>query len=438
MYNKDMKALVRMAREKGIPLAGMFELTSRCNLHCGFCYVCDREKCVEDQPEKTAAEWLSMIREAADLGLLKCSFTGGDPFMREDFEEIYCNAYDMGLRISIFTNGILIRKKQRAYLEKRIPDLISVSLYGASEAAYKAVCGGEGNFRRTVESLDGLRAAGLNFELKALAMRPLMNEYEAMGSIAAKYHCPGNFDPYMCPGRDDPGRRFGDWRIPPAKIVESLMAFKKLQPHQPWTPVKEHSSNPGGVFMCGAGKASFIITYDGRMLGCPSLTCFDTYPFRDGFASAWQKLKDLIRNADRCTECLDCEEWGRCFICPADRLCEKEVHRLAGGFLGKHAHADIHCLYRAAKDDVCHRKGKEAQYSRKGFRRNPNGVYYGLRKILKHRADKSRIFLECRIERQIKYNHQAKGSGPYKDAFTIRTQFMQIDIHNAPLTCSNA
>jgi pyrroloquinoline quinone biosynthesis protein E len=62
-------------------------------------------------PEKSADEWIAMIRQAADQGLLKCTFTGGDPFMREDFEEIYCKAYDMGLRISIFTNGILIGKK---------------------------------------------------------------------------------------------------------------------------------------------------------------------------------------------------------------------------------------------------------------------------------------------------------------------------------------
>lgn len=322
MYKKDMRALVQVAREKEIPISGMFELTDRCNLHCGFCYVCDREKQAKSNSEISAEDWLSMIRQAADQGLLRCSFSGGDPFMREDFEEIYCKAYDMGLRISIFTNAILIGEKQRAYLKKRAPDIISVSLYGASEKAYRAVCGGEGNFRRTMESLDGLRAAGMAFEIKVLAMRPLINEYEAMGRITAMYDCLGMFDPYICPGRDDPERHLREWRIPPDLIAESLKLFRKPMPPQSHMPAEERTGDPDDVFYCGAGKSNFIITYDGRMLGCPSLTCFDTYPFRDGFASAWSALKNLIRNAEGCSECADCRERDKCYICPADRLCE--------------------------------------------------------------------------------------------------------------------
>ena len=317
-----MRVLSRMARQKGIPLTGMIELTARCNLRCGFCYVCDRNNQMNYPPEKTADEWLSMIRQAADMGLLRCSFTGGDPFMREDFEEIYCKAYDMGLRVGIFTNGIMIGDKQRAYLKRRIPDIISISLYGASEAAYRAVCGSEGNFRRTMESLDGLRAAGLAFELKALAMRPLMDEYEAMGRIAAMYHCSVKFDPFMCPGRDDPERRLLDWRIPPAQIMQMFHLFKRPLPSMTSALAEERQINPDGVFLCGAGKDSFFITYDGRMLGCPSLTCFETDPFREGFSSAWKTLKDMIMDAEGCAECVGCRERDRCFICPANRLSE--------------------------------------------------------------------------------------------------------------------
>ncbi len=322
MYRNDMRSLIRMAREKEIPISGLFELTARCNLHCQFCYVCDRDNQTECPPEKTTDEWLSMIQQAVDMGMLKCTFTGGDPFMREDFEEIYCKAYDMGLRLGIFTNGILIGKKQRDYLSKRLPDIISISLYGASDETYQKICGGERNFHRTTNSLDGLRAAGIPFELKVLAMRPLMNEYEAMGRIAAMYNCPGKFDSYMCPGRDDPQRELRDLRLPPAQILELFQLFNKQLSSSTITEPEKRKGNDGRVFFCGAGKSSFMITYDGRMLGCPSLTCFDSYPFRDGFASAWRALKEMISTAESCPECADCQERDRCFICPANRLCE--------------------------------------------------------------------------------------------------------------------
>ena len=317
-----MRSLVQTAAEKEIPIAGMFELTAKCNLHCGFCYVCDREKQMISPPEKSADEWIAMIRQAADQGLLKCTFTGGDPFMREDFEEIYCKAYDMGLRISIFTNGILIGKKQRAYLSRRVPDLISITLYGASEAAYQDVCGGKDNFRRTMESLDGLHAAGLCFELKVLAIRPLLYEYEAMGNIAAKYQCPGRFETYISPGRDDPERNLRDWRVPPARVTELMRSFTGPLASFSQKQEEKRAVNHGGVFHCKAGKSSFIITYDGRMLGCPSLTCFEAFPFRDGFVSAWYTLKDMIKSAEACSDCANCQEQGRCSFCPADRLCE--------------------------------------------------------------------------------------------------------------------
>jgi MoaA/NifB/PqqE/SkfB family radical SAM enzyme len=322
MYDNSMKALIMMARSRGIPLSGMFELTSKCNLRCGFCYVCDRGKQICEPPEKNTDEWLSMIRQAADMGLLRCAFTGGDPFMREDFEEIYCKAYDMGLRVSIYTNGILIKHRQRAYLKKRMPDLISISLYGASESTYRAVCGGGGNFHRTMESLDGLRGAGIAFELKVLAMRPLIDEYEKLGRIAVKYSCPGKFDPYICSGRDDRERKLLDWRIPPSQISDVMRRFQSQFAPENMSLAEDRTVSFDGVFQCGAGKDTFIITYDGRMLGCPSLTCFDTYPFREGFETAWNTLKNMINNADACPECADCIAQNRCFICPANRLCE--------------------------------------------------------------------------------------------------------------------
>lgn len=322
MYIDEMIALNKMTRSKGIPFSGMVELTPRCNLHCGFCYVCDRNKPYAEPPEKSSEEWLDLIAQAAEMGLLMLSFTGGDPFMREDFEEIYCKAYDMGLRLGIFTNAILIGKKQRDWLKKRMPDMISISLYGASEKAYRTVCGGNSNFRRLKDSLDGLREDGLPYELKALAMLPLAGDYEAMGRLVAEYRCESKFGAFLSPGRDDPERYMIDWRVPPDRIPGLFCDFYKAQ--KPLTiPVKESTGKPvRGRFFCVAGKNSFCVTWDGRMLGCPTLYCFATRPFEDGFACAWDNLKAMIGNAEPCLECEDCAESGDCSACPAIRLKE--------------------------------------------------------------------------------------------------------------------
>lgn len=346
MYEDEMSALHFRTRSMGIPFSGMVELTPRCNLHCGFCYVCDRGKHLDVSGEKSAEEWLDLISQAVDLGLLKLAFTGGDPFMREDFEEIYCKAYDMGLRLSVLTNAILIGKKQRNWLKKRKPDVISVSLYGASEESYRTVSGGYGNFKRLKDSLDGLQEDGLSFELKALAMRPLIGEYEAMGCLVADYQCQGKFDPYMCSGRDDPERYLAEWRVPPIQILKLFRDFhKSLLTSAP--PVKKSKEKPNsGHFYCGAGKNCFFVTWDGRMLGCPSLYCFASRPFEVGFASAWADLKTLICNTEPCLECQNCEERDICSACPVNRLVETGSVTSCSLFL----HEMARCL--SAKDQL--------------------------------------------------------------------------------------
>ncbi len=344
MYSLSLDELGKRARDKGIPFSGMFELTAKCNLRCRFCYVSDRGEIPENSPEKPTEEWMDIIRQAADAGMLRCAFTGGEPFMRDDFEEIYCRAYDLGLRISILTNGILIGDRQRTYLSKRIPDLISISLYGASAKTYQTVCGDGNNYRRVMTSLEGLHRAGLAFEIKVLAMHPLIGEYEALGRIAAGYQCPGKIDAYMGPGRDDPDRLMQEWRLSPSRIKEVIHSFKGSLPYEDDIPEKEHDSdgvgsNNNGTFLCGAGKDGFIITYDGRMLGCPALACFSTYPFLDGFNKAWSSLKQMIHHSEACEECLTCRECERCFICPADRLSETGSITCCSPYLAEMVHS---------------------------------------------------------------------------------------------------
>ena len=325
MQEHSLLALNNKVVELGIPIKGMFELTARCNLRCKFCYVCDRTTDTTTMAEKTTNEWLHMIREATYEGMLVCTFTGGEPFLREDFEEIYCKAFDMGLRITIFTNAILIGSKQLAYLKKRLPDHISISLYGASENSYQELCSyGEG-YHRAITSIDALHAAEIPITLKTLALRPLLGEFEAMGNVAAKYQCKAGIDIYLGPVRDEPQSLINQWRIPLDQIAEAKSAFQNGAriPKEPYhippsitTQMQQH------IPTCRSGKSGFFITHDGKMLGCPTLSCYKTYPFKTGFRVAWTGLKELIYGTEVCEDCTNCPYIYSCQPCAANRLQE--------------------------------------------------------------------------------------------------------------------
>lgn len=345
-YQELMDMIRYRAWECEIPFYGMFELTERCNLKCRFCYVCNRGLSNEKSSERTTGEWLGLIKEAADVGMLGCAFTGGDPFMRDDFEEIYCKSYDMGLRISIFTNGILIGNKQTAYLAKRVPDIVSISVYGASEDSYEQICGNGSNYFQMRLSLDRLHEAGIPFEIKVLAINPLLGEFEAIGHMAQTYQCPSSFSEYLGPGRDDPERMLEEWRIPNGLLKSSVQAFHKGSCdllEASWRgpiPLAKERRNLSAI-PCNAGKCFFCITHDGRMLGCNLLTCFSTYPFQNGFQNAWMELKQQVKAARACDECSTCPEYDFCTRCAANRFQETGSIEHCSAYLKEMVHALI-------------------------------------------------------------------------------------------------
>jgi MoaA/NifB/PqqE/SkfB family radical SAM enzyme len=67
--------------------------------------------------------------------------TGGKPFVRKDFLDIYLDAKKKGLLVTLFTNGTLINSEIADFLAEWLPFSIEISLYGVTKEAYEAVTG---------------------------------------------------------------------------------------------------------------------------------------------------------------------------------------------------------------------------------------------------------------------------------------------------------
>jgi MoaA/NifB/PqqE/SkfB family radical SAM enzyme len=117
------------------------ELTERCNNNCIHCYInLPADDISAKERELTTEEIEEILKEATALGCLSVRFTGGEPLLREDFEELYVFARRLGLKVLLFTNATLITPNL-ADLLVRIPPLkkIEVSLYGMNKSSYEAV-----------------------------------------------------------------------------------------------------------------------------------------------------------------------------------------------------------------------------------------------------------------------------------------------------------
>jgi selenobiotic family peptide radical SAM maturase len=81
-------------------------------------------------------------------------FTGGNPFLYPDFDELYKEASDMGFIISILGNPVP-EKRLKRIIEIQKPNFYQVSLEGLEE--HNDEIRGKGHFQRTIKFLSLLR-----------------------------------------------------------------------------------------------------------------------------------------------------------------------------------------------------------------------------------------------------------------------------------------
>lgn len=113
-----------------------FEVTRRCNLRCAMCqyrnWLSTTPVSVQKEGELTTAEWLAVIDQVRRLSLI--TFTGGEPFLRDDFLEILERA-SLRTRTHVITNGILLteeRAKRCVELASRKPGGLGFNFAGVS------------------------------------------------------------------------------------------------------------------------------------------------------------------------------------------------------------------------------------------------------------------------------------------------------------------
>lgn len=155
-------------REKHGPLFGQIELTYRCNLNCIYCYC----KGSEDKGrELSTKEWKDIIDQLQKQGCIALNFTGGEPFVREDFLELYSYAKKKGFIVSIFTNAQLFNKEIVDYLLKSPPYVIEVTLNGITQKTYESITQVEGSFVKAIRNIKFLAKNKLPLILKTNCMK---------------------------------------------------------------------------------------------------------------------------------------------------------------------------------------------------------------------------------------------------------------------------
>lgn len=325
------RLLLQRAAAAKSPISGNFELTPRCNLGCKMCYV--RLSPAEMAPlgrERSAGEWIDLGREVAKAGTLFLLLTGGEPLLRQDFEEIYRGLSGLGMSLSINTNGTLATAAHAALFRELPPAAVNLTLYGASRESYQALCGDPTAYDRAVDTVEALREAGVNLRLNFTATPSNKGDLEALWDFASRRELQLRVVSYLFPPLRRSNGEFrrhspeeagilsarSQWLTEDRKTV--LRRAEDLAKDLPCrTPLEDCQLESRDGLRCLAGSGQYWIAWNGDMYPCGMLPEPVTKPFEEGFLPAWKRLTERTDRLPIPSACDACRLRPLCPACAA-------------------------------------------------------------------------------------------------------------------------
>ncbi len=164
------------------PLALMAELTHRCPLQCPYCS--NPLELLKAGRERDTAFWISVIDEAADLGVLQIHFSGGEPTLRQDLPALVAQASQRGMYANLITSAVLLDEAKLSALAGAGLAHVQISIQGADPATADRIGNYRGGHNKKLEVARLVTKLGMSLTINAVVHRQNLSELPAMIALA--------------------------------------------------------------------------------------------------------------------------------------------------------------------------------------------------------------------------------------------------------------
>lgn len=152
----------------GMPLWLVVELTYKCPLQCPWCSnPVDFHKY---RNELSTDEWKTVLAEGRRLGSLQLGFTGGEPMLRKDLEQLVEYADSIGYYTNLITSGVGLTTERLRALKKAGLKQVQLSIQ-ACDSELNAKLVGLDVFDHKIAIAREIKAAGLPMVLNVPVSR---------------------------------------------------------------------------------------------------------------------------------------------------------------------------------------------------------------------------------------------------------------------------
>ncbi len=320
--------LIDYAAQNIIPASATFELTYKCNLNCIHCYI-DKK---EEEKELSAKKIKNIITEFRNLGGAYITFTGGDPLLKKDFEEIFNFTRDKHIAVSILSPCWNAEETMLKRIAAKGLFTFQLSFYGHNAEIHDRFTAKKGSFEKTLASARLLKKLGVTVFAAVTVSRENIRYFDEIISFLKKenfrYHF--NFNIFR--------KRNGD--MSPEKLNISEYELKEV--------LSEIKPNPKGRLSClkpedapcNAARSMFALDPFGNIYPCLEIREICGSLKESSLKEIWEQSPKLneIRNIrfDELDDCFECKFRDSCNRCSGTALKEG---------LSIKNHSETDCIY---------------------------------------------------------------------------------------------
>ena len=306
----------RRTVEGSVPFNGGMDLMSSCNLSCRHCYIRNDGDGFAGVIDAGMA--CRVLDEAAAAGCLFFLITGGEPMLHPEFYRIYSHAKEIGLFVTVFTNGTLIDRGAVRLFSEYTPLGVEVSIYGAEARTHDSITGTQGSFEKAVSGVKLLKQAGIKVSIKTMLMTINEAEFQGICDLSVSLGVPFRMDAALFPKLSG-DRAPVELRVEAARAVECEFSVPgRGDAWRKYLARMGEVGNDRSLYICGAGRTSFHVTSAGMLQPClmtPHIAAdLGKVPFAEGWRQVCGEITGLKAADDN--PCPGCSNRILCDSCP--------------------------------------------------------------------------------------------------------------------------
>ena len=305
------------------PIHVQIEVTWKCNWRCVHCYQDNHNLELLD-----TSTLKNLFKDLAANGTMHIIITGGEPLVRKDIFELLEAINELGMGITLYSNGHKIGRD----MAKRLSSLIAIaelSLLAGEAEVHDRLSGVKGSFDKTVAAINNLKENNIKVILKTPVLRPAYHTLKALEQKANEWNIEWYPDAEISrtySGADYPLQ----YHLTFNELQEYFKLFPKFNPNFGFNP------DPGiKKGLCLAGRQYCFIDAMGNVYPCLNFKSACDVQEKQGktpiaklgnilsntFSDIWSSTGILneIRNAtfDNFKTCTSCKSGSGCSPCMA-------------------------------------------------------------------------------------------------------------------------